>query len=123
MLVAVCGCLILGILKNSNRSYVLIVQIAVILLIFITFLPQIKELFSLIDILERYENVSKESLFVLLKVFSLFLAGGIVGDVLRDNGENALGGVVEFAVKIMGIVLAIPVLSAVISVALGFAES
>ncbi len=120
LLVAVCGCVALGVFKNANSSYVIIIEIAVVLLVFISVLPDFKELFSLLNDLPFIESTGKESIIVLLKVFALLFAGSIVSDICRDNGENAIAGAVEAAVKIMSIVVAMPVLSAVMGVAVSF---
>ncbi len=120
LLIAVCGCIALALLKNVNSSYIIIVEIALVIMVFVSALPEFKELFSLLKDLPFIESTGKESITVLLKVFSLLFAGSIVGDICRDNGENAVAGAVETAVKIISIVVAMPVLSAVMGVALSF---
>ncbi len=122
-LAAVCGCIILLLLKNTGSPYILLVQSALIVLVFLTVSPQFKELLGLIESFGIYESIGEGSFLTLMKVFALLFTGAVVSDILRDNGENALGGVVEFCVKTAGVVAAIPVLSAVISIALGFVGS
>ncbi len=108
------------ILKNTTPSYTIFTQIAVVLLVLVSVIPQFKELYAVFQSFPLFDNIGKESVLTLMKIFSLLLAGGVVSDVCRDNGESAVAGVIEFAVKVMGIVLAVPVLSAVLSVALSF---
>ncbi len=120
LLIAVCGCVALAVLKSTNSSYIIIIEIALVILIFVSAVPEFKELFSLLKNLPILESTGKESVSVLLKVFSLLFAGSVVSDICRDNGENAIAGAVEAAVKIISIVVAMPMLSAVMGVALSF---
>ncbi len=121
--IAICGCVVLALLKNIGSPYIILAQAALILLVGASVFPQFKELFSLIESFGIYEIAGKESVTILFKIFALLLAGGVAADICRDNGENALGGVVEISVKIMGIVLSVPVLSAVVSIALSFVRN
>jgi hypothetical protein len=58
----------------------------------------------------------------MLKAFSILTVGGIATDICRDNGENALGGVVDTIVKILAISCAVPTFSAVLTTALALLE-
>ena len=58
----------------------------------------------------------------MLKAFSILTVGGVVSDVCRDNGENAVAGVVETIVKILAIACAIPTFTAVLVTALTLLE-
>jgi hypothetical protein len=67
-------------------------------------------------------SVSGDILKTMLKAFSILTVGGIVSDVCRDNGENAVAGVLDTVVKILACVSAMPTFTAVLVTALSLLE-
>ena len=66
------------------------------------------------------EGVSEQGVKIMLKAFGVLSVGAVTADICRDNGENALAGVVEIGVKIMAVSCALPVFQAVITLATSF---
>ena len=120
VIVAIVGVVALALLKNVDSINTLWVRVGVIVIMLLSILPQIKELMQLLRSLDFADEVSRESLKILIKVTVILTAGSIGADICRDNGENAIASCVELATKITAISLSIPVITAVIGVATGF---
>lgn len=110
----------LAVLKNSMSSYSAIVQIGLIIIILLTVTPQIKELIQSLEAFNISENISIEAIKIMLKIFAVLTVGTIAADVCRDNGQNAVADTVELTVKIVAVSCALPVFTAVITVASSF---
>lgn len=122
-LLAIAGAVVLLLLKSTGSVNAAVVRIAVVVLLILGVFPEIKELMSLLDTFNFAENIPKEALKIMLKVFSVLTISSIAGDVCRDNGESSLAGVVELCGKIISISLSIPVITSVISVAVSLFSS
>ena len=114
------GVVILSLIKSNNTSFISLIQICLVSLIFISVVPQIKEMFSLLEQFQNIENFSSDGLMIMMKVFGILTVGAIVGDICRDNGENAVANMVDISVKLTAVSCALPVFSAVVSVAVSF---
>lgn len=114
---------VLGLLKNTGSVSTTVVRLAVLVVVFIGIFPQITELLSLLESLDFAENMPREALKIMIKVFSVLTISSITGDICRDNGEGSLAGVVELGGKIISVSICIPVLTSVITVATSFFKS
>ena len=114
---------VLGFLKNTGSASTTVVRLAVLVVVFIGIFPQITELLSLLESLDFAENMPREALKIMVKVFSVLTISSIAGDICRDNGEGSLAGVVELGGKIKSGSICIPVLTSVITVATSFFKS
>lgn len=114
------GVILLALLKNSGSTYSAVVQVALVGVILLTVLPQIKELVSAISSFNISDNFSSEAITVMLKIFGILTIGSVTADICRDNGQNAVASTVELSVKILAIACALPVFTAVITVASSF---
>lgn len=117
---AVTGVIMLALLKNSATTYSALVQVALVVVILLTVLPQIKELILAIESFNISDNFSSEAIKVMLKIFGILTVGSVTADICRDNGQNAVANTVELSVKILAISCALPVFTAVITVASSF---
>lgn len=114
---AVAGVVVLLLLKSTGSVSSVVVRIAIVLMLILGIAPEIKELMSLLDTFNFAENIPKEALKIMVKVFSVLTISSVAGDICRDNGESSLAGVVELCGKIISISLSLPVITSVISVA------
>lgn len=119
-IIAVSGVVLLSVVKKSASVYTTIVQIALGVIVLLSVLPQAKDLMKVMEELISLEGVSEQSIKIMLKVFGILSVGAVTADICRDNGENALAGVVEIGVKIMAVSCALPVFQAVITLATSF---
>ena len=118
--VAFAGVVILSLIKSNNMSFASLIQLCLVGLIFISVTPQIKEMLSLLEQFQNIENFSSDGLMIMMKVFGILTVGTVVGDICRDNGENAVANMVDISVKLTAVSCALPVFSAVVSMAVSF---
>ncbi len=119
-IVAVSGVVLLSVIKKSASVYTTIVQIALGLLVLIAVLPEAKKLMDIMSSFNSIGDTSAQSIKIMLKTFGILSVGAVTADICRDNGENALAGVVEIGVKILAVSCALPVFEAVITLATSF---
>lgn len=119
-IIAVSGVVLLSVIKKSDSVYTTIVQIALGVIVLLSVLPQAKNLMNVMQEMISIEGISEQGIKIMLKVFGILSIGAVTADICRDNGENALAGVVEIGVKIMAVSCALPVFQAVITLAMSF---
>lgn len=119
-IIAVGGVVLLGVIKRHGSVYTTIIQIALGMVVLLGILPQAKELLGAMGNFVSLEGVSEQGVKIMLKAFGVLSVGAVTADICRDNGENALAGVVEIGVKIMAVSCALPVFQAVITLATSF---
>jgi stage III sporulation protein AD len=119
-IVAVSGVVLLSVIKKSASVYTTIVQIALGLLVLISVLPEGKKLMDIMSSFNSIGDTSAQSIKIMIKSFGILSVGAVTADICRDNGENALAGVVEIGVKILAVSCALPVFEAVITLATSF---
>lgn len=118
--IAFVGVVITSLIKSNNTSFTSLIQICLVSLIFFSVVPQVKEMLSLLEQFQGIENFSSDGLMIMMKVFGILSVGAIVGDICRDNGENAVANMVDISVKLTAVSCALPVFSAVVSMAVSF---
>lgn len=119
-IIVVSGVVLLSVIKKSASVYTVIVQIALGVVVLLSVLPQAKDLLSVMDGLVSVDGVSGQSIKIMLKAFGILSIGAVTADICRDNGENALAGIVEIGVKILAVSCALPVFQAVLTLATSF---
>lgn len=119
-IIAIAGVLLVALLKSNGSSYSLLIQIGVICAVLISVVPDIRALLSAIRDMGIADNVSTESIRIMIKIFTVLTVGTICSDVCRDNGESAIADTVELSSRIIAVGCAIPVITSVVSVAVAF---
>ena len=117
---AIVGVVLIALLKNSGSSYNILLQIGVMAVILISVIPDIKALLSSVNDIGIADDVSMESMKIMMKMFSVLTVGALCADVCRDNGESAIADAVELSSKVIAVGCAIPVITAVVSIAVSF---
>ena len=105
------------VLKRTESLYSAIAQCAVIIIILLAVLPEIKEIFNQLKGIDAFGFLEYLPVKALLKAFGILSIGSIAADICRDNGESAVAGVVEMSVKILAASGALPVFFSVIKIA------
>ncbi len=119
-IIAVSGVVLLSVIKKTDSAYTALIQIALGVIVLLAVLPRAKDLITATQELVSLEGVSEQSIKIMLKAFGILSIGAVTADICRDNGENALAGIVEMGVKIMAVSCALPVFQAVITLATSF---
>ncbi len=120
VVLSVAGVIILSVLKTSSPVITTVVRISVLCVVLVGILPDITGLVASLESIYISENISTDSVKILLKVFVVLCSGSVASDICRDNGEASIASVVEIVSKLLAISLCVPVISAVVSVAIGF---
>lgn len=117
---AIAGVILISLLKNSSSVYSGIARIALVCIVVLSILPQMKEITEMLQQFAFKEYFSNEAIGVMLKMFAILAVGSVASDICRDNGENAVANGVDLSVKILAISCGLPVFGAVINVAISF---
>ena len=119
---ALVSLVVLVLIKKNNPQISVVAEFAVIVVVMMGVIPEFKELAEVCKNIGSVTSVSSDVLKTMIKAFSIVTVGGITADVCRDNGENALAGVVDTVVKILAISCAVPTFTAVLMTALTILE-
>ena len=119
---ALVSLVVLVLIKKNNPQISVVAELAVIVVVMMGVIPEFKELAEACKNIGSVTSVSSDVLKTMIKAFSILTVGGITADVCRDNGENALAGVVDTVVKILAISCAVPTFTAVLMTALTILE-
>ena len=116
----VAGVVFLGLIRKNSSAFVIFAEITIIAVVLTIIVPEIENLLLLFDNFESVSSIGESTLKIMFKSFGILAVGSVVIDICRDNGENAVAGVVEMVIKILAVSCALPVFSAVIEIALTF---
>ncbi len=122
--VEICGIAVIGltaviVLRGVRAEYAVI---AGVLTGLILLAASVLELSSVIDTIQDMTERTGFSLYstVILKSLGIGILAQTTADVCRDNGEAALASKVEFAAKIIILLLALPILKALLELIADF---
>lgn len=117
---AIAGVVFLLLLKRSAPNFAVVGEIALVAVVLLSIIPEIKTLLSVLEGFQDISSASSTAIKIMFKAFGILASGAIAADVCRDNGESAVAGVVELSVKILAISVALPVFTAVVEIASAF---
>lgn len=101
------------VLKQIKPEMALQLSILAGVAIFLLIMDKIRLVVDLLQKLADQANVSSYYLFIVLKIVGVAYLAEFGCQICRDAGENALATKVEIAAKIFVIILAIPIIVAV----------
>jgi len=107
---------ILAIFLRQTNSPVnaMLVSLLVGVIIFVSLLDEIAYVLGVLDHLAVKAQVNQLYLTTILKIIGIAYVAEFGAQVCRDAGETAIAARIEFAAKILILVLAIPILAAVL---------
>jgi stage III sporulation protein AD len=103
-------------LRNQRPEIALQISIVTGVVIFMLMVLRISTVVVLLQDLARKINVDLIYLTTILKIIGIAYVTTFGAEVCRDAGESAIASKVEFAGKILIMILAIPVLMAVLDI-------
>jgi len=107
-------------LKDSRVPiFAVLVSLVIGVIIFLRFLPQIGALFDFFNEVSTKIDVEEVYLGTLFKVIAISYIGEFGAQICRDAGQNAIAFKVEFAAKILIILMSIPILAMILNSILG----
>lgn len=113
--VALMATIIALFLRQTNSPVnAMLISVLVGIIIFVSLLKDIAYVLAVLDQLAVKAQVNQLYLTTILKIIGIAYVAEFGAQVCRDAGESAIAARVEFAAKILILVLAIPILVAVL---------
>ncbi|GCD09450.1 MULTISPECIES: stage III sporulation protein AD [Clostridium] len=101
------------IFKDKRDDLAIQVSIAAGILIFLFMINKLTIIMSFLQTLANRANIDVVYLNTVFKILGIAYLASFCSEICRDAGENSIGAKVEFAGKILILVLAIPILMAI----------
>lgn len=117
IVIAISGCVFTVVLNQYKQEYSLFVRLAVILLIGITVFNSFAQVSADITDLADGLKINSEYILTVIKALIISVVFGIVSDICSDTGNRAIATCVELAGKLSIMLLAIPFIVALTSLA------
>ena len=110
--------LLLSVVRQQSPSFGLALSLAAAVAIFLFLLPDLVEVVRLVQGYALAGGVADRLLGTVMKVLGIAYLTELAAGVCRDTGEQALAQRVELGGKVLILLLAIPVLNAVLALVL-----
>jgi stage III sporulation protein AD len=108
------GAILAVILRQQKPELALMLSIGVGVLLFLTVIGQISAVFNILRDLAAQANISMVYVGTILKIVGIAYIADFGAQICRDSGESALASKIEFAAKILVLVMAVPIIIAVL---------
>ncbi|MEG6615892.1 stage III sporulation protein AD [Peptococcaceae bacterium 1198_IL3148] len=112
--IALVATILASIVKFGYKEIGVLLSLTAGLLIFFMVLGHIGSVFQVLKDLASQANISMAYLGTILKIVGIAYIADFGAQICRDSGEGALATKVEFAAKILVLVLAVPIIVAVL---------
>lgn len=110
---AIVAVVLIVIIRQQRPELAVQLSIVVGAVIFTMMLGKINSVISLMQELARRSNVSSLYMGTILKIVGVAYIAEFGAQICRDAGESAVASKIEFAAKVIVMVLAIPIIAAV----------
>jgi stage III sporulation protein AD len=104
--------------KESNREIAILISLVTGLILFIYALSQVGAVINILTELATRANVNLYYLVIVLKIMGIAYIAEFGAQICRDAGEGSTATKLEFAAKILVMVLALPIIIALIETVL-----
>lgn len=103
------------VLRNNKPEMAVFLSITAGIIIFLAMLGKISSVIEVIKDLSARANLSMVYLGTILKIVGIAYIADFGAQICRDAGEGAVASKIEFAAKILVLVLAVPIVVAVLN--------
>jgi len=103
------------VLRHNKPEMAMFLSIAVGIIIFVVLLGKIGAVLDVLKDLSARANLSMVYLGTILKIVGIAYIADFGAQICRDAGEGAVASKIEFAAKILVLVLAVPIVVAVLN--------
>ncbi|GAB6182104.1 stage III sporulation protein AD [Desulfotomaculum defluvii] len=107
-------CILAIILRQQKPPMATLLTMTAGVIIFLIMMPQITAVFNVLRDLASQANVSMAYMGTILKIVGIAYIADFGSQICRDAGESALALKIEFAAKIIVLVMAVPIIVAVL---------
>ncbi len=118
--IAIIASIMFIILKDVNPTFAFFIILFVGIMIFASVIQQIRLIFEVIQSLGEQANVSGLYLETILKIIGIAYLAELAASITKDAGLDSIAKNIELAGKIFILLLAIPIITAVIETIVGF---
>lgn len=108
------------VLKDINASFAFFLIIITGIIIFLSIIHQIATIFQLIQSLGEKANVEGMYMETILKIIGIAYIAELGASITKDAGLGSVAAKIELAGKIFILILAVPIITAVIESILSF---
>ena len=100
---------LLTVLKQQKPEIAVLLSIAAGVTIFLFVLGKVSSIIQVLENLARSADVNNFYLTTILKIVGIAYIGDFGAQVCRDAGESAIASKVEFAAKVLVLIVALPI--------------
>lgn len=100
--------------KDKRSDLAVLIMLAAGIIVFIFCLNQIEEIITFLRTISEKAGIDIVYLGIVLKILAIAYIASFASEICKDAGAGSLASKVEFAGKIFILVLAIPILMAVL---------
>ncbi|WP_010530954.1 stage III sporulation protein AD [Lentibacillus jeotgali] len=111
------------ILKEINASFAFFLVLITAVLIFLAIIQQIGIIFKMIESLGNKANVDGMYMETILKIIGIAYIAELGANLTKDAGLSSVAAKIELAGKIFILLLAVPIITAVIEAILSFVST
>ncbi|GGB62065.1 stage III sporulation protein AD [Virgibacillus dakarensis] len=108
------------ILKDLNTSFAFFLILITGIIIFLAIIKQIGVIFSLLESLGAKANIDGMYMETILKIIGIAYIAELGANITKDAGLGSVAAKIELAGKVFILLLAIPIITAVIEAILNF---
>ncbi|GAB6156888.1 stage III sporulation protein AD [Desulfotomaculum varum] len=107
-------CVLAVILRQQKPPMAALLTMTAGIIIFLLMMPQIAGVFNILKDLAAQANINMAYMGTILKIVGIAYIADFGSQICRDAGESALAAKIEFAAKIIVLVMAVPIIVAVL---------
>ncbi|AEG61298.1 stage III sporulation protein AD [Desulforamulus ruminis] len=107
-------CILAIILRVQKPPMATLLSMTAGIIIFLVMMPQIAAVFTVLRDLAGQANVSMVYMGTILKIVGIAYISDFGSQICRDAGEGALASKIEFAAKVVVLIMAVPIIVAVL---------
>lgn len=100
--------------KDKRSDLAILIMLAAGIMIFIFCISQIGQIIDFVKLISDKAGIDTVYLGIILKILAIAYLSSFASEICKDAGAGALASKVDFAGKIFILVLAIPILGAVL---------
>ncbi|OAT86539.1 stage III sporulation protein AD [Desulfotomaculum copahuensis] len=101
-------------IRHNKPELAMLLSVATGIMIFLAVLGKIGAVIDVLKELSERASLNMVYLGTLLKIVGIAYIADFGAQICRDAGEGAIGAKIEFAAKILVLVLAVPIVAAVL---------
>jgi stage III sporulation protein AD len=111
------------VIKKFSPEIAIYIPVVAGIIIFLMLSGSIFAVIKLLQDMSGKLNLGNNYLTIILKMIGIAFLSEFTADICRDSGETAIANKVEFAGKIMILVLAIPIITALLELLLSLLKT